>query len=1143
MRTRAIFILLLAIVTGPLCPGRIACAQRPESESGAENGSGNRLRPDQETDAGDVLYRRGPDGQPISVPVTEELLPTFGDVLESVAESEPLVPDYFISGLRLDGQVVENRAEVSAEIEIHVVAEDRWLRVPLRFDQALLLRYTHHGEGEAAPLVSEATGEGLTWMLRGQGVHTLTLTLRVPLRKTTNGSQLQLVTPKLSNLFAGELRLGLPGEQFAVQLGEDVQVLGEPRKAGGETEIRASLVGDRVDVRWHPVVEETDPISRTLTDLTLRLRGQSVRLSARQQVRLRQSGLPFVEVRLPTGGFRITSPVGVSDTSGAEERQVRPVAAEREGWVRVPLEGVIGTAVRFDWSFEMPFDGSVSELAVDGLEVAGAADQSGTIAVEGFDRHLLTRQANSGGGVARIGIDELPSAGAFANLAYRFQIGSYRLVLEVDRLKSTFRVTPIYVLGLSEFRTDLTAWFLVSIDEGQVDALSVEWPRFSAQSWDVPLAVGGGEVRRDEVSGDGIVDGNSAGASGLERNAEESTTTRWLLKPARPLANGSEIGLSAKRVNSLAAESDPSEIVLPEIVEGRMLPAVLLVAMADNIQAVVEPQPGLTLTPRTTLPVVPDRILAGVGDRSHVSYELVRDDADAELAINVAMTVQPRQIRTGSVVTVEEVDTDPRVTQTFDFDVTFGRLSSVRFEVPEQLVRVVSEIPEASRSEALRFLIGNEPLPATWYGSNVELTLPSAIRGPFQITIGPYRTPALQTPAPRLDIPIITGVDRPFDSLRLVVADPETVSVRVDAEQWTRLPTIVDGAEWITRSSPDVVTLNLDRTLAAVPQRLSIPLATIRTDIGESGSARTVAQYQLDADCSRVVVRLPDNAESLHFEWDGHRVESPNLAAHGEIPNQFLVARPSEHPGGGSWLSVTYSTRNQLLGWSRLSTLEFPSFGEGITIERTLWEVRLPRSQHLLTRPDFLSPQYAWSRDGVLWSRTPARTYHTLRDELTAQGAAEVFPVDARNVYPFDTLGTLTEVRVRSMSNSLLVFLGAGLTLVASFLVLKVPAARSLWFWLAWGTLGAVLSLWYLEAILLLLQPAAYGLLLPVCAALFDRLTDRKTVSPETLSPRRSVELALSAADDSRPSAKSNHDPAMPSTLVRPTALSDPGVR
>ena len=446
--------LLALLVAGMSCAAGSAIAESPSSESAAaETVDDSATPPPPATPvplpaAGDVIYRKSADGTWRSEPVGDEPLPSLIDLLPAKPQTDPDVPEYFISKLLIDGTVNGETAEVSAHLEIRTLVKDRWLRIPLRFDQGVLLNYDYQGDGEVAPAVASRADAGLVWMLRGKGLHTLTLSLRVPLRQTASGSQLLLSLPERPESFGGELRLRLPPTSF-VEPSETVR-LSTPQPAEGTAEVDALLPSDLIDLRWHPLVEEAAPSSRTRTDITVRLRDDRIQLTARQQIQLRSSGSASVDVRLPSGGFSLVGPIRITDVSQSE-RQVEPLPSDREGWVRVPLEGMLG-AVRLDWLFERPFDETTHQLVIDGLEVAGADDQSGTISIEGFDRHLLTRRSDAMEGISRIGVDELPAAGTFANLAYRFQTGSYQLVLDVDPIESTFRITPLYVLELTESR-------------------------------------------------------------------------------------------------------------------------------------------------------------------------------------------------------------------------------------------------------------------------------------------------------------------------------------------------------------------------------------------------------------------------------------------------------------------------------------------------------------------------------------------------------------------------------------------------------------------------------------------------------------------------------------------------------------------
>jgi hypothetical protein len=1095
---------------------------RAQSEAAAEVGPVPAAQQPSET--GDVIYLPDAGGGWQAVPVGERKLPSLLDLLQPADNEGADVPDYFISKLSLEGAVVNDWVELSARIDLRLIAADRWLRVPLRFDQGLLLSHEYEGEGEAAP--SSGSGEnGLTWMFRGKGRHTLTLSLRVPLRRTSSGSQLQLSLPQRSEFFSGDLRLKLPPESF-LEPSQTLHLL-----SGSETEgqLHALLPGDRIDVRWRPLVEETTPITRTVTTSTVRLRNEVIQYTARQELRLRTGGLSHVEVRVPSGGFLRVQPVRLNDTSGIE-RAVAPQPAGREGWVRVPLDGVAGTLVRLDWQFEMPFDETTHQLTIDGLEVAGADEQTGTISIEGFDRHLLTRRPDALEGVSRIGVDELPAAGTFANLAYRIQTGNYRLVLDVDPIESTFRVTPIYVVELSRSRARLSSRFLLSIDEGQVDALSLVWPQYEQQGWIVePLAIGGGDIRRDEVS--------DAAAAQQESPPPDADRSRWLLMPTSPLTNRSQTGFNAERTLMPVDDRAAFSLSFPQVSDTRTLPGICIVTTADEVEAEVSAGPGTVLREQREVPENVRELLQNLGDQARSVFTLQKESEETATTVDVSLQVRDLQVSARSVIRVEQIETDPQVAQQFDFDVEFGRLSSVRLQVPAD---IVERIPEEFRDEALAFQLDGERLAADWRGNIVELTFPQRRRGTFQITLTePYNTTSLRQATSTFRVPVIALVDRPFDSLRLVVPTSGTAGVQIDDERWTPLPTAVGSKEWITSSPVDAVEIGLDHSLENVPQQVSIPAAWLRSHIDAAGNIRTVSQYQLKPDLSRLVVKVPSGLTFPRFEWNGDALPATSIRPLTDVADQYLIELPERREEG--WLGVTYLLQGRPLGWGQATPLPFPTFGQEVTIEQTYWDLHLPLTQYLLLRPQDLSPGYAWTRRGLVWRRESVSDVSQMRSRFVAGGAVGPQQAEASNNYSFETLGVLQNVTVQTTNNAMLVFAGAGLTLLASFLMLKVPAARNLWLWLMVGTAIAVASLWYLDAILLLLQPAAYGLVLPLLAVLFDRGSDRRPLRG-SLSTGPGFELTPVSSNEPGSSAGTGRD-SVPSTLVRPQAMSDSGVR
>ncbi|HEV8001826.1 MAG TPA: hypothetical protein VGP63_18210, partial [Planctomycetaceae bacterium] len=96
------------------------------------------------------------------------------------------------------------------------------------------------------------------------------------------------------------------------------------------------------------------------------------------------------------------------------------------------------------------------------------------------------------------------------------------------------------------------------------------------------------------------------------------------------------------------------------------------------------------------------------------------------------------------------------------------------------------------------------------------------------------------------------------------------------------------------------------------------------------------------------------------------------------------------------------------------------------------------------------------------------------------------------NPYAFSRFGAARTIVVGSMAGSFVIFVGAGLSLLAAFLLLRVRATRSLLTLFVFAFAVAFACLWYAEAVRLLLQPALLGFLLALGAAAVDARVQRR---------------------------------------------------
>jgi hypothetical protein len=118
------------------------------------------------------------------------------------------------------------------------------------------------------------------------------------------------------------------------------------------------------------------------------------------------------------------------------------------------------------------------------------------------------------------------------------------------------------------------------------------------------------------------------------------------------------------------------------------------------------------------------------------------------------------------------------------------------------------------------------------------------------------------------------------------------------------------------------------------------------------------------------------------------------------------------------------------------------------------------------------------------------------------------------------------------MNRSIIVLFGAGLALLMGFLLLKIPFTRNVLTVLFVLFAFALCSIWYMEPIQVLLQPAGLGLLLAFAAVLLDgSLKKHRPAHAATLAPPDEYSgSSLSHSPHAYPEGLGSEDP----TAVRP---------
>src|SRR5579872_3133260 len=243
----------------------------------------------------DLKYLEGPDGKPVYVPDKVRLAEFLRWLDQKNAGHAQTPPGAAVSSMSFDGTADDERALLTARIEIQISTDDAWVRVPLQMSEATLRAAPEHsGAGMAMPAVNPE--EGYAWWLKGKGKHELLFSLSVPLRKQSAQRRIQLSLPAT---VVSLLKLRVPAARVSVKTSERSTL--STKSIGRETEIEVIGLGSRLDLTWQPLpdsagaeaaLEVVTSIVATLVD------GENARLEATQLIKSLGPQATFDEVRV-----------------------------------------------------------------------------------------------------------------------------------------------------------------------------------------------------------------------------------------------------------------------------------------------------------------------------------------------------------------------------------------------------------------------------------------------------------------------------------------------------------------------------------------------------------------------------------------------------------------------------------------------------------------------------------------------------------------------------------------------------------------------------------------------------------------------------------------------------------------------------
>jgi hypothetical protein len=1006
---------------------------------------------------GDLIRLGTKDGQ-VEWAIWGETFDKFLEFLRSQNGAGRSDPDYSISSISIKGTEEGDWAKLDVRYEIQVDRPDITVGVPIGLQEgAGSSAPEHSGPGEFRAADALNRQKAHTIYLRGKGLHIVTIPLVVPIRRQLNQRHLQLTIPPAAG---SQITLTVPKEHCQVKPLDDAPVRAISVPKG--TQIEAVGIKGTFDLAWESPLDEAH--ARTVFDVfskcSVAMDRDRIQLGVLQTIDAKQGNLASVRVRVPRSFPRITG----QQLYVSEARKYGPADIDANGFIKVDLKPAGTGRLELRWDLEGPPPPS-GLLALLGFEVEGARSDGGDISItptEGF--HFDYRGGNN---IRRINVSALGAG--LAESAYAFS-QPFRLDLAIEEIRPQFSVEPAYFALLSQGRIELTSQLRIHVRQGALRELKFTWPDWKKQGWTIDQLPDFADLAEPE---------KPVGEHPAAAAAHDDSTLGLRLNGRR----GDDFVVTFRASRPAPTSGTTVPLSLPQLAGSTMTGGVLVAADAENVKSNLEPRAETAV--RSIAPERRDALGAPDSFRGLRQVALRIDSPKADF--DATVTTQQQKIDTESRAKIEVRAGRLQVEQRIQYRVSYERLSEATLVLPKEL-----------RRASVQFTVDRPDLEAkidpSWTtgepsGSDIaRIPLsPQPRIGTFEL-YAHYSVHLPESPSQAVEVPIplVRSRDSAFKTLRVELHAPDDSEFEVVDDSWIPSLAIDKGSTyaWTAKGEQSVLPLRLVRVTALASPGVKIGRALVRSTLDPTGTALTTAQYRIQGPVSRIALTLPAGSTEPKFWLDRLPLKPERIREARPNSGEYLLDIGALSPEPEPVLTVQFGDPNaqscDLIG---SHTLGAPAFPDNTSVESTVWEVTLPFEQYLYSAPRGFTPEFRWQRDGAVWDRRPTPKAADLSRWLV--GAARA-TADDGNTYAFSRFGPAQTIVVGSMAGSFVVFVGAGLALLAAFVLLRLRAARSLLTLFLFTFAVAVCCLWYAEAVRLLLQPALIGFLLACVAAVID---------------------------------------------------------
>lgn len=790
-----------------------------------------------------------------------------------------------LQNLAIDGTTRGEFVELQVEAQIRIRVPDEWVRVPLEFGDFQLI--------EPAPehsVLAPSTGDERfeearlpqkSWQFKGEGVHRLKFHLIGKIFTDANGRQKIRLTAPIAN--QSRLLLKLPGIVPTAELstGRPMDV----RADGilGISEIETWGLSKETEITWAPETQNNDqPIALQATvpaQMRLDLTTEPASLTVQQTVSISGGSLDTVKVQLPPGianaeitsmdlnGAPVVRSFDVSDNGMADIEFVAPMTGTIVLNYGLELtKNAKDVSIRFPVIKDAVNQTAELELVVPiGLEVDFSIPDDGSVRQKRVEPNSEPNSETRTEGVRQA--------------AYRLLSENAELKLSIKDPEAFYSVVPLVNFETEGDSVLLTARFTVNVVRGAFNEMTIVWPEYEADGWQIL----DGYTR--------LITGSDPPVNLAPPSDGDNVTVQFPKRQSR------EFVIEIQALRDLASFQESGLLHLPNILTPTPHITTVSLIESDTYSMVLSAKDAKTTFPQLPLSRWPEILT----EREEPLTVWLVDAPDQ--AVHLDVQKQQSEIRTSVQAEVSVVNDTIHFSETLTYRVRHRDVREVRLLV-------------GSKSPSVRLRGFDEELqPLMTQDNVVTYSLPEAMRGEFDLLVDLYwSADSVSKTGLQIELPLVlpASSDETIESIQVATRMPESITL-LQSEDWERVHSDSFPAAWRTNSIPDSVPMLLKHSLqsesAGKPHLLVLKSALI----GNNLMTATTAVFSETPEV--VAFSVPSGATVFRARLQGEAAEFDIVAD--DSTNQIVQIRPQGNSAGLA-STATLVVQQDIRGKSRL---------------------------------------------------------------------------------------------------------------------------------------------------------------------------------------------------------------------------------